>query len=247
MLASFLILVISSDMLNPIIQLKFDQKLDQKIAWDFYSSPEFGGCNFWKERALAYHAKLLEIERAKNHKKFLNKYTSEFYSSHFDEMKRRSQKTSIYLNQSQDDFFKIADDIFNHHPWPQKEFTGIFSIFDFCPRFLDWGGFQIFLYDNHSMQLFTIFHEMLHFIFYDFAQKTFPEKFKNLNTEKGEFWDLSEIFNAMIQGTDDFIELHGKIKNIGYPSHKKLIIKGESLWRKNQDLSQWIVDIMKII
>lgn len=225
-------------MSNPTIQLKFDQKLDQDLAWDFYSDPEFGGCNFWEERALSHHPKLLEIKSAKNPKNFLDKYISEFYSSHFNEMKKHSQRTSMYLNQSQNNFFKIVNKIFNH---------GFFSIFDFCPRFLDSGGFQIFLYDNRGMQLFTIFHEMLHFIFYDFAQKTFPEKFKNLNTDKGKFWDLAEIFNAAVQDTDDFIRLHGKIKSSGYPNHKNLIIKSKNLWKKNQNLSQWIIEMVKII
>jgi len=234
-------------MSNPTIQLKFDQKLDQDLAWDFYSNAEFGGCNFWEERALFHHPKLLEIELAKNPKNFLDKYILEFYNSHFDEMKKRSQKTSIYLSQSQNDFFKIVDKIFSRHPWPRKEFTGFFSIFDFCPRFLDWGGFQVFLYDNRSMQLFTIFHEMLHSIFYDFAQKTFPEKFENLSTNEGKFWDLAEIFNAVVQDTDNFIKLHGKIKSPGYPNHKNLITKGRNLWKKNQDLSQWIIEMMKII
>ena len=239
--------LIAGHMLNPAIQLKFNQKLDQDLAWDFYFNPEFGGCNFWKERALFHHPELLEIESAKDPKKFLDKYISAFYNFHFDKMKRRSQKTSIYLNQSQDDFFKIIDKIFTYHPWPKKEFIGFFSIFDFCPRFLDSGSFQVFLYDNRNMQLFTIFHEMLHFIFYDFAQKTFPEKFENLSTDKGKFWDLAESFNVVIQDTDNFIKLHGKIKNSGYPNHKNLIIKGRNLWGKNQDLRQWIIEMMKII
>ncbi len=232
---------------NPTIKLKFDQKLDHDMAWSFYTNQEFGGCNFWKERALFYHPNLLKIDLVKNSKIFLDKYISEFYSSHADEMEKRSQKIFIYLNESQDDFFRIVDDIFNQRLWPKKEFIGCFSIFDFCPRFLDWGGFQIFLYENRNTQLFTIFHEMLHFIFYDFLQKTFTKKFKNLNTEKGKFWDLAEIFNSVVQDTDNFIKLHGKIKNSGYPKHNNLIIKGKILWKKNQDLSQWIIEMMKII
>lgn len=234
-------------MSNPTIQLKFDQKLDQNLAWNFYSQPNYGGCNFWKERALSHHPKLLGIELAKKPKKFLNEYISEFYSSNIDDIKKRGRETSIYLHQSQNDFFKIVDKIFNHHPWPKEKFTGLFSIFDFCPRFLDWGGFQIFHYDNRNMKLFTIFHEMLHFIFYDFAKKTFPEKFKKINTEEGKFWDLAEIFNAVVQDTNNFIKLHGKIKNIGYPSHKNLILRGKNLWIKDQDLKQWIIKMMKII
>lgn len=232
---------------NPIIQLKFDQKLDQDIAWDFYSDPEFGGCDFWKERALAHHSKLSHMGLIENPKEFLNEYISEFYSSHFDEMEKLSQQISAYLNQTQNNFFKIVDNIFSHHFWPKNKFIGCFSIFDFCPRFLDWGGFQIFLYDNRNMQLFTIFHEMLHFIFYDFAQQKFLKIFKNMETEQGKFWDLAEIFNAVIQDTNEFIKLHGKIKNIGYPSHKDLITTGKNLWKKNPDLNQWIIEMMKVI
>ena len=37
------------------------------------------------------------------------------------------------------------------------------------------------------------------------------------------------------------------MKSSGYPNHKNLIIKGGNLWKKNQDLSQWIIEMMKII
>lgn len=234
-------------MLNPIIQLKFDQKLDQNLAWDFYNNQNFGGCNFWEERALAHHPNLSEIELFKNPKKILKQYILEFYRSHSAEIKNLSQKTPKYLNKSQNDFFQIVDKVFCHYPWPQKKFTAVFSIFNFCPRFLDWGGFQIFIYDNRNIQLFTIFHEMLHFIFYDFAKKTFPKKFKKMDTNQGKFWDLAEIFNAVIQDTPEFINLHGKIKNIGYPNHRELIKKGGKIWSKNKDLNKWIVEMMKII
>jgi len=234
-------------MSNPVIKLKFNQKLDQELAWEFFNNQEIGGCNFWQERALRHHPKLLEIESVKNAKVFLNKYIAEFYDSHFDKLEKFSKKTSVYLDESQDDFFKVVDIIFNHYPWPKKKFIGFFSIFDFCPRFLEDGSFQIFLYDDKQMQLFTIFHEMLHFIFYDFVKKTFPKNFKHLNTEEGKFWDLAEVFNAVVQSYGDFIKLHGKIKNLGYPKHRKLIVQGKILWKKNPDVKQWIIEMMKIM
>lgn len=231
----------------PVIKFIFDRKLDQDLAWEFYSRPKFGGCDFWKERALVHHPNLAHIDSAKNEKEFLNKYISEFYAIHAGEIQDLGKNTVKYFHQKQADFFSVVTRIFEKHPWPKKEFTGCFSIFDFCPRFLDWGGFQVFIYDKPNLQLFTIFHELLHFIFYDFAQKNFPKKFKNLSTEEGKFWDLAEIFNAVIQNTDSFIKLHGKIKSSGYPNHKNLIIKGKCLWKKNQDLKQWIIEMMKIL
>jgi hypothetical protein len=238
---------VTTKMPNPTIKLKFDKKLDQELAWDFYSNPEFGGCNFWKERALTHHPKLSEIGSVKNPKIFLNKYILGFYKLHERELKTHSQKSLKYLEQSQGNFFRLVNKIFDSHPWPQKEFFGVFSIFDFCPRFLDWGGFQIFLYDNRKMQLYTTFHEMLHFIFYDFAQKNFLEKFKGLSTDQGKFWDLAEVFNVVIQDTKDFIKLHGKVRGSGYPVHKDLIIEGKKIWRKKQDVRVWIIEMMKIM
>lgn len=199
-------------MKQPIIKLKFNQKLDQVKAWDFYSKSDFGGCDFWKERALKHHPKLIEIKSAKNPKKFLNGYIIDFYKSKDREIKTLSENTIKYLNQEQDKFFLLVDKLFKGHPWPKKEFVGYFSIFDFCPRFLDSGEFQIFIYDKRNLQFFTIFSELLHFIFYDFAQKKFPET-RKMNTEQGKLWDIAEVFNAVIQNTDDFISLHGKIKS----------------------------------
>jgi len=232
-------------MKQPIIKLKFDQKLDQELAWSFYSDQEFGGCNFWKERALKHHLKLIEVKSAKNPKKFLNEYISDFYKSNDKEIRTLSKNAIKYLGQEQDKFFLKVDKLFKGYPWPRKVFIGYFSIFDFCPRFLDSGEFQIFIYDSRNIQLFTIFSEMLHFIFYDFVQKNFPET-KKMNTEQGKLWDIAEVFNAVIQDTGDFIELHGKVKNIEYSNHKDLILQGRHLWKKDQDVYNWVNEMLKL-
>lgn len=233
-------------MMQPIIKLKFDQKLDQVKAWDFYSDSNFGGCDFWKERALKHHPKLIEIKSARNPKKFLNRYILDFYKANDREIKALSENTIKYLNQEQDNFFLIVDKLFKEHSWPRKKFIVDFSIFDFCPRFLDSAELQVFIYDNRSLQLFTIFHEMLHFIFYDFVKKNFPET-KKMDTEQGKLWDLAEVFNAVVQNTDDFISLHGKIKNIGYPDHGRLILQGMRLWKKDPNVYGWVSQMLKLI
>ncbi|MDP3057147.1 MAG: hypothetical protein Q8N37_01320 [bacterium] len=232
-------------MKQPIIKLKFDQKLDQVKAWDFYLSSNFGGCDFWKERALKYHPKLIEIKSAENPKKFLNKYIIDFYKSNNREIKILSENTIKYINQEQNNFFLVVSKLFNGYPWPRKKYIGDFSIFDFCPRFLDSGEFQVFIYNNRSFQLFTIFHEMLHFIFYDFVQKNFPET-RKMDTEQGKLWGMAEVFNAVIQDTEDFISLHGKIKNIGYPDHKDLILQGSRLWKKYPSVYNWVNEMLKL-
>ena len=230
----------------PEIKIKIDQKMDQSLAWEFYSNPEIGGCNFWGERALKYHIKLLEMESAEKQKDFLNKYISDFYKFHIAEINTAKKEITQNLNEKREEFFLTVDKIFKKHLWPKNKFTGYLSIFDFCPRFLDSGEFQVFMYDKKNLQLFTIFHEMLHFIFYDFVQKEFSKEFKKVDTEKGRLWDLAEVFNAVVQDTESFIRLHGKIENIGYPDHKNLILEGKKLWKNNPDLNNWITEMSKI-
>lgn len=231
---------------HPTIKLQFDQKLDQDMAWSFYGHKK-GGCDFWKERALRYHPTLIDIEESSNKKVFLDNYVISYYISHNDEIISLSNKTIKYLNQTEEKYFLLIDKIFNNYPWPKKELVGDFSIFDFCPRFLEDGEFQVCIYDERSIQLFVIFHECLHFIFYDFALNKFPEFFTGMNTEDGKFWILAEVFNIVIQTTDDFIDLHGKIDNIGYPEHQELIKRGSVIWKNDPDISSWIIEIMKII
>ncbi|MDD5696576.1 MAG: hypothetical protein PHO90_01205 [Candidatus Pacebacteria bacterium] len=230
---------------HPTIKLQFDQRLDQDMAWSFYNNQKIGGCDFWKERALRHHPLLINIESAEDKRKYLDNYISEYYVSHKNEIESLSNKTIEYLKQEQEKYFLLVDKIFKNYPWPKKELIGNFSIFDFCPRFIEDGEFQVFIYDNRNLQLFTIFHECLHFIFYDFAQKNFPETLGKMNIEEGKFWDLAEVFNAVIQNTDDFIDLHGKIENTGYPDHKDLIAKGALLWEKYHDVYAWISEMLK--
>lgn len=232
-------------MKQPIIVLKYDQSLEQEIAWNFYNCPEFGGCNFWEERALKHHPEISTLKDVQEPKDFLHEYISRYYDLRCEEIQSLGRQTEEYLRQEEDNFFSIANKIFKGHPWPREEFTGNFSIFDFCPRFLEDGGFQVFIYDTRNLQLFTIFHEMLHFIFYDFVQEKFPETLGRMDTEEGKLWDIAEIFNAVIQDTDDFVRLHGKIEDMGYPDHKKLISKGRSIWKSDPDVYRWVVEMME--
>jgi hypothetical protein len=176
----------------------------------------------------------------KNKKEFLEKYIDDFYSENTGEIDNLSQLAFSNLESAQDEYFAFVSKIFYAHDWPEQIYTGYLSIFDFCPRFLDSACFQIFLYDEKNMQLFTIFHEMLHFIFYDYAKKNFSAELGALDTESGKFWELAEVFNAVMQDTDDFRSLHGKIKDIGYHDHKMMIEKGMMIWKKKDDVDLWI-------
>jgi len=229
----------------PIVNFILNQKLEQDLALEFYNNPKHGGSDFWQERAIIYHTKLKKIEDAKNTREFLKKYVSEYYATNKKEIKFLGDEIRRNFKNKRNAYFLLVSKIFAKYPWPKTAYTGYFSIFDFCPRFLDSGEFQVFIYDNKKNQLFTIFHELLHFIFYDYIQKTFPKIFGNADTEDGVLWNLAEIFNSVIQDTNEFIELHGKIDNICYPDHNLILPKAKEIWSKEKNLSNWIDQMTK--
>jgi hypothetical protein len=84
-------------------------------------------------------------------------------------------------------------------------------------------------------------------MFYDFALNKFPEIFAGIDTGSGKFWVLAEVFNAVIQSTDDFVGLHGKIDNIGYPDHQELIRKGSLMWKEDASVPNWISKMLGLV
>lgn len=141
-------------------------------------------------------------------------------------------------------FFQQTDRLFPGHPWPQKTYTAYFSAFNFCPRFLEEGSFQVFLADNNQGALFTTCHELLHFIFYDFAQKKFPD-LEKLDKDSGTFWLLAELFNDMIQRTPAFTAIHGEPGENTYTVLQPYGQRAKELW--DGDVGSWIPSMLPIV
>lgn len=231
----------------PIINFTFNKKLEQDMALEFFNNPNHGGNDFWQERAVKHHPMLKEANEVSNPKEFLNKYVLEYYEKHKEEIESLGEEIHKNFKDKENEYFQLVSKIFKGYPWPKNRYIGYFSIFDFCPRFLDSGEFQVFIYDSRENQLFTNFHEMLHFIFYDYIQKTFPETFGNIDTEIGVFWDLAEVFNTVIQDTEEFIKLHGKIDIIGYPNHDSILPKAKEVWNKEKNVFNWTNQMVKAL
>jgi hypothetical protein len=223
---------------TPNIKFKFSPTRDCEIAWAFYQTPLHGGVNFWQRGALQYHDELDLLVKMKKPKEFLSNYVSDLYKKHQVEFEQRGKEISSLYESQADRFFVEVKKLFKNHPWPKGKYIAYLSIFDFCPRFLDDKTFFVFMYDNDNDILFTIFHEMLHFIFYDYCLKSYPWLGRKLDTERGKFWALAELFNAIIQGTPAFARLHGPRKGIGYPDLTLDFKTAKKAWGGNVD--EWL-------
>ena len=174
----------------------------------------------------------------KNSEGEIKKYVNERYLRNKDILANKKEEIEEMYKNKEKEFFLLSNKIFKKNPWPKGGYISYLSIFDFGPRFLEEKSFQIFAFDKKKMILFSIFHEILHFQFYDYCLKNYSKIFQRLDKEKGFFWDMSEVFNAVIQDSPEFQKIQGKIKNIGYPDHKEKIKIASSFW--NGDVDLWI-------
>ncbi len=142
-------------------------------------------------------------------------YVDALYARHGVEFKMRAKEIAILYEKKASIFLRETEEIFKSYAWPRGKYIVYLSIFDFCPRFLEEKTFQIFMYDSDEGILFTIAHEMLHFIFYDYCLKRYPAVFRGCDTEEGSFWEVADLFNAVMQRTPSFIKLHGSHAQIG--------------------------------
>lgn len=227
---------------TPKLKFKFSPKLDSKIAWGFYNTPEYAGVNFWKKGALQYHDELNAIEKTQRRKLFLSNYVISLYRQHKNEFEHRKKEIEMLYKKEEQKFFRETGKIFKNYPWPSGKYIAYLSIFDFCPRFLEDKTFFVFMYNDDKGIVFTIFHEMLHFIFYDYCLTKHPKVFKSQDTESGRFWEIAELFNAVIQQTPTFKKLHGSIhgsiNDVGYPELKSKFKTAKKAWKG--DVDDWI-------
>lgn len=225
-------------MRTPKLKFRFDAKLDFEIAWDFYNNPKYAGIDFWKKGALRHHDELKFIEKRQMKKVFLSNYVESLYNQHKNEFEHRKKQIEALYKKKEQIFFYETEKILKNHLWPKGKYNAYLSIFDFCPRFIDDKTFFVFMYEDDNNILMTIFHEMLHFIFYDYCLKKYPRVFKKKNTESGSFWELAELFNAVIQQAPAFEKLHGPVGNIGYPTLRSKFGMAKKKWNGNID--DWI-------
>lgn len=207
------------------------------LPGSFYNNPTYAGANFWNNGALKHHSELEDMEFVSKKKDFLLNYINRYYKQQKNRIEERKKEIEALYDKTHHQFFKETCKIFGDYPWPKGKYIAYLSIFDFCPRFLDDKTFFVFVDDSDQNMVFTISHEMLHFIFYDYCLTKHFDIFKKQDTESGPFWEIAEIFNVVVQQTPGFIKLHGKIDN-GYPDLEPKIKAARDLWAG--DVDSWI-------
>jgi len=226
--------------MQPHIKFKLNKELDKKIALLFLNV-KAGGIDF-SNCIIDVHPELKRIKKKNQviQKKIIGNYFDTFYQKYKDYLRKRTKDFQKDWNKIEKKYFKTVARVFKNHLWPKGDYIGYLSIVNCNPRFIKNKTFQVFYFHPEGV-VSVVAHELLHFIFYDYCLKNHAKIFKKLNTDKGIFWDLAEIFNAVILSQPEFIKIHQIKRPLYYPAHKKYFSVLKSYWQKFPEINGWVI------
>jgi len=227
---------------KPTIIFSLNKKLDKKVCLEFLSV-KAGGIDFGKG-IIKTHPKLSGIlnNEPPVRRRIIESFVNNYYQDHQKEMQAVLLRTITNWDKINQKFYEKVETIFEGYPWSKDPYAGYLSIFNINPRFLENKSFQFFYLKSKTEILNTIAHEMLHFMFYDYLEKSITP----INYPEETVWQLSELFNTLILSQDEFKKL-GVGSNICYPELLKYLPEIKELWfgRKNlQDFMQRSFDFL---
>lgn len=225
------------------IKFELNKELDKQMALVFLSRiAKVGGVDF-SQGVTNPHPALKEVKTKEesDRKELINKYFDKYYEKHEDELKSDIIEFKNNWSRVELKFIKQINKIFKNPDLPKGKYIGYLSIINCNPRFLDSKTFQIFNKHLAGSNL-VVAHEVLHFFFYDYANNKYPEVFKDLDTNKGIYWMLAELFNDVILSLPEFVEIHGNKEVQSYPKHQEYSKYMKKLWNDNPDIDNWLIE-----
>jgi hypothetical protein len=232
--------------MNIDMRFKLNKVLDKNMALEFLNI-DIAGVDF-SQGVIGPHLKLKGVKNKTKieRKAIINDYFDNFYNRYRKEL---LEKVEVFRKDwlcVKDKFTEQVDKIFKNPELPKGKYIAYLSIINCNPRFLDEKTFQIF-FKHKAGSNYIAMHELLHFFFYDYADKNYSKIFSKLDKNNGIYWDLAEIFNAVILDLPEFITIHKNTNNNPYLAHKKHIKFMRRLWEDNLDIDIWISEAYKYL
>lgn len=219
----------------PKLTFKLNKSLDKEMCLAFLGV-KAGGIDFGRS-IIKLHPKLKKLNTLNIEKReVISDYVDKYYKQYGNILTKFAKTFRTEWRGVEAQFYLEVNKIFKGHSWPKGLYICYLSIFSSGPRFLENKTFQVYYRHLYGVK-YLVFHEMLHFIFYDYIEKKFLKKIKNVNPQK--IWVLSEVFNNIILSSSEFIKLTGK-KPFFYPNHVDLTKKLIEIWNKCNDIDVFL-------
>lgn len=211
----------------PRVSFRLNQGLDIDVGTTFIDSRK-AGVDFGKE-IIKDHPDLAVVLLLSGdaRKKAIGDYVKNFYRIHKKELKTTLTKFQSEWDEVQPDFFDKTDKIFDGHRWPHGAYNGFLTIFRGGQRDLDAKTFHAYIW-NRDGSINAAAHELLHFIFYDFLEKSDSDDIKSIGEER--IWKLSEVFNDLVFGQPEYERFRSKTPGSG--SYPELLPMGNNFRKK---------------
>jgi len=222
------------------IRFYLNKDLDKYVAFQFLHE-KAAGVDFG-EKIQKDHPYLTIARKTKDalgKKRIVNAYFDVFYKKHRQELEKKLSLVRTMWRDKEKDFFDTTEALFDGFEFREGMYIAYLSIIDCNPRFLDSKTFQWFYQKNIEETVFTIAHELLHFIFFDFANKKLKKEITKISEER--LWNLSEIFNAVVLKAEIYKNIINPKYVIPYPEHKKYLHTFEKKLKNVKDMREFIM------
>jgi hypothetical protein len=228
------------------LRFYLNKKLDERMAEEFLNI-QGGGINFG-EGIIKIHPKL-KLAKSLNdiaqRKKFIHAYCDSYYRTHKTAIFRKIKSVRKVWRKQEKEYIATTEDFFGGFQFPKGKYIAYASIINCNPRFLESKTFQFFYKKPLADAVYTIAHELLHFIFFDFIRKKFKKETKHLS--EAQLWDLSEIFNVVVLKSPRYCQIVNQKFVIPYPDHRRYINKFEKAYQSSQNAEEFIRHGISII
>jgi hypothetical protein len=228
------------------LRFYLNKKLDKRTAEEFLNV-RGGGIDFG-EGIVKIHPKLKLAKSLKDvaqRKKFIYVYFNNYYRTHKTVMLRKIENVRKVWREQEQKYIIITEDFFSGFRFPKGKYIAYASIINCNPRFLESKTFQFFYKKPLAGIIYTITHELLHFIFFDFIEKKFKKEIKSLSED--QLWNLSEIFNVVMLNSPRYRHIINRQFVVPYPAHRYYLRQFEKACKNSQNAEEFIRQGISIV
>lgn len=231
------------------LRFYLNKKFDECMAEEFLNI-HGGGIDFG-EGIIKTHPQLKSIKSLKNIiqiKKAINNYFDNYYKIHKENIFRKLKLVRDAWRKQEKKYIAVTEDFFGGFRFPKGKYIAYASIINCNPRFLESKTFQFFYKKSLADAIYTIAHELLHFIFFDFIKKKLKKEARYLSED--QLWDLSEIFNVVVLKSPRYRHIINQKFIIPYPDHRRYIPQFEKVYKNSRNVEEFIrrgIDIISSV
>lgn len=223
----------------------FKNRAFDEIIADQFLNIKGGGIDFGKN-ILRDHPRLkAALSRPGQRKKIISDYFDAYYTAHKKDMDRKVDAVRRAWREKEGAYIATTETYFDGFPFPEGKYIAYASIINCNPRFLDSKTFQFFYKKRTLDAVYTIAHELLHFIFFDFVNRRMEKEVTKLSED--QYWDLSEIFNVILLRSSRYREIIDHKSILPYPDHEQYLPEFEQGYAHSKNVKEFIAKGVAIL